>query len=70
MQSEKTKIRFSMVNVSIVLFKRNFEEIEKLVQSLRKVELIDKIYLIDNSPTQSADFNHLPAIYIYNNKNN
>ncbi len=69
MQSEKTKIRFSMVNASIVLFKSNFEEIEKLVQSLRKVELIDKIYLIDNSPTQSANFNHLPAIYIYNNKN-
>jgi hypothetical protein len=66
---EKTKIRFSMVNASIVLYKSNFEEIEKLVQSLRKVELIDNIYLIDNSPTLSTDYNQLAAIYIFNNKN-
>ena len=66
---EKTKIRFSMVNASIVLYKNNFEEIEKLVQSLRKVELIDTIYLIDNSPTLSTDYNQLAAIYIFNNKN-
>jgi GT2 family glycosyltransferase len=66
---EKTKIRFSMVNASIVLYKSNFEEIEKLVQSLRKVELIDTIYLIDNSPTLSTDYNQLAAIYIFNNKN-
>lgn len=58
-----------MVNVSIVLYKSSFEEIEMLVQTLRKTESVTNVYLIDNSPTSNTAYQNLAAEYIFNARN-
>lgn len=58
-----------MVNVSIVLYKNTFEEIEQMVRTLRKTDTVENIYLIDNSPTSINKLKNLEADYFFNNKN-
>lgn len=58
-----------MVNASIVIYKHAVHEIEPLVQTLRKSNMISEIYLLDNSPEYNSDFEALPAIYIFNHQN-
>ncbi|MDO9153547.1 MAG: glycosyltransferase family 2 protein [Paludibacter sp.] len=58
-----------MLNTSIVLYNHSVAEIESLVLSLRQSALVQEVYLIDNSPTPSPEFNSLPVNYIFNNKN-
>lgn len=58
-----------MINVSIVLYKTDFDEIEQLVRTLRKTDCVQDIYLIDNSPTPSPALTKLPASYFFNTKN-
>jgi len=58
-----------MINVSIVLYNTAFEEIELLVQTLRKSHIVTNIYLVDNSSVRNAGFESLNAIYIFNNQN-
>lgn len=58
-----------MINVSIVLYNSCFDEIEQLVQTLRKSENVQNIYLIDNSINPSYQFGQLPTEYIFNDKN-
>lgn len=58
-----------MINVSIVLYKTPFEEVKQLVQTLRKCESVQNIYLVDNSPKPTAEFAELEVAYHFNNKN-
>jgi GT2 family glycosyltransferase len=58
-----------MLNVSIVLYCHQPEEIEGLVRSLRDSGVVNEIFLVDNSPQRNADFEKLGATYIFNNKN-
>jgi len=60
------------INVSIVLFKNNQEMVSKVINSCLSSELIYKIYLIDNSPTDEfKDFVNIDSRikYIFNNAN-
>lgn len=58
-----------MLNVSIVIYKHVFSEAEQLIQSLLKSDIINKIYIIDNSPTPNCDFNISGLTYIFTGKN-
>lgn len=58
-----------MINASVVLYKSKFQEIEVLVNTLRKSSIVKNIYLIDNSPTTESRYKQLNATYIFNNKN-
>ena len=40
-----------MVNVSIVIYKSSWKEIEKLISVLNLEKIVNKIFIIDNSPT-------------------
>lgn len=55
-----------MINVSIVLYKHSWRDIEDVVRKCIKVDEIKAIYLIDNSPTQLEKRNLLPKVhYLY-----
>lgn len=58
-----------MLNVSIVLYNHTLSEIAPLVETLQKSGLISEVFLIDNSPTPTTEFNDLTATYIYAGKN-
>lgn len=58
-----------MLNASIVLYNHSFEEIELLVSTLRRSELVNKVFLVDNSTQENPGMKQLPATYIFNNKN-
>ncbi len=58
-----------MINTSIVLYNHSFSEIAPLVKTLLASGVVSELFLLDNSPTPSPEFNSLPVTYIYNNKN-
>lgn len=58
-----------MINVSIVLYHTPISEVSNIVKLLRASNVVDKIWLIDNSEIQTEAFIFLPADYIFNNKN-
>lgn len=58
-----------MLNVSIVLYKHSLLEIIPLVDILRKSPTVSAIYLIDNSPTPTPEFDNLALTYIFSGKN-
>lgn len=58
-----------MINCSVVLYNNSFTEIASLVKSLRQSEVIEKIYLIDNSPILNVEFRKLSINYIFTGKN-
>jgi GT2 family glycosyltransferase len=51
------------------LYCSNFNQVKTLVDVLRLSGKVADIFLIDNSPAKNTDFETLPAIYIFNNKN-
>ncbi|MDD4489464.1 MAG: glycosyltransferase family 2 protein [Paludibacter sp.] len=58
-----------MLHVSIVIYKHLFSEMESLINSLLESEIVEKIYIIDNSPVPSCDFKHERLTYIFTGKN-
>jgi GT2 family glycosyltransferase len=58
-----------MINTSIVLYNHTIKEITPLIDILHQSKIVEKIYLIDNSPTRTVDFETLNVTYIFNNKN-
>lgn len=58
-----------MLHVSIVIYKHLFSETKTLIDSLRKSGIVDKIFIIDNSPVPSCDFRHEGLTYIFTEKN-
>lgn len=59
----------TMLHVSIVIYKHLFRETESLINSLRQSNSVEKIYIIDNSPTPSEDFKRAGLTYIFTGKN-
>lgn len=57
------------LNVSIVLYNSEFDQIANLVKELQTNEYIDQIYLIDNSPTKNSLFEIGNVKYIFTGKN-
>ena len=58
-----------MLHVSIVIYKHLFSETESLIRSLQESEVVEKIYIIDNSPVPSCDFKQEGVTYIFTGKN-
>lgn len=58
-----------MLNTSIVLYKHSVSEISPLIKILRKSELVSEIFILDNSPIPTAEFQHLEVTYIFSGKN-
>ncbi len=58
-----------MLNISIVLYNHNVNQISPLVTVLKELECVNTIFLIDNSPIINSKFQQLPVKYIFNNKN-
>ena len=57
-----------MLITSIVLYKHSHSEIIPLINLLQKSEKVSVIFLIDNSPTPTPEFNHLQVNYIFTGK--
>lgn len=61
-----------MINASIVLYKTKPESLEKAIVSLVRSKLINKIFLVDNSPTdylKQFETKDERVVYIFNGKN-
>lgn len=58
-----------MINASIVLYKHPPAEIKELVKLLRNSARVAEVFLSDNSPENTPEFERMDATYIFNNKN-
>ncbi len=58
-----------MLNVSIVIFNHLFSEIAPLIKLIQISGQTSEIFLIDNSPTPTLEFNQFPVNYIFTGKN-
>lgn len=58
-----------MLNISIVLYNNPFTETEQLIRSLQKSELVNKIYIIDNSPKPMTGYKIEGLCYLFTGKN-
>jgi len=58
-----------ILNVSIVLYKPDRTKIISIVNYLLKIECINRIFLIDNSPVADEKLKALAVNYIFNEKN-
>ncbi|WP_291910796.1 glycosyltransferase family 2 protein [Chitinophaga sp. CB10] len=59
-----------MVNISIVLFKHPWSEIKPLVDTCLRSDYVNKIYLVDNSPSRMAMEALSPrVVYTFTGKN-
>ncbi|MDR1585731.1 MAG: glycosyltransferase family 2 protein [Prevotellaceae bacterium] len=58
-----------MINASIVLYKHSPEEIAPLVEILLRSDRVATVFLIDNSPVKTVEFETLGAHYIFIGKN-
>lgn len=58
-----------MLNISIVLYKHTYSQIAHLVEILRKSTLVLEVYLLDNSPIPTTEFQHLKVTYIFTGEN-
>lgn len=58
-----------VLNVSIVLYNSDFDEVVCAFNELRKSECINNIYLVDNSPAPDNRYNDLNLKYIFSGKN-
>lgn len=58
-----------MINISIVLYKHSWSEIETLVSTLLSVKGLNTLFLIDNSPTPCNDFQNKGVQYIFTGAN-
>ena len=58
-----------MINISIVLYQNKTIEVFSLVELLTKSKTVFQIFLIDNSPTPTQEYENLPVKYIFTSKN-
>lgn len=58
-----------MINASVVIFKHRWEDTHKLFESLLASPLIRKIYVVDNSPKSSGEFDKEGLTYIFTGTN-
>lgn len=55
----------SMINVSLVLYKTKYSEVEDLIKELCACEFINVIYIVDNSPIKSLIYNSIGSKITY-----
>lgn len=58
-----------MINISIVLYKHNWQQIEELVGSLLRIRVLNTLFLIDNSPYPSSEMKEKGVNYIFTGTN-
>jgi hypothetical protein len=58
-----------MLNTSIVLYKHSVSEISPLIEILRKSGFVSEIFLVDNTPYPTVEFQDLEVTYIFAGKN-
>ena len=60
-----------MLNVSIVLYRPDWEQVTKLTDTLLHSQFVSKVYWVDNSPmvTEQLPLQSEKIEYIYNNRN-
>lgn len=58
------------LNISIVLYNSNYEEIDYLIDLLNSIDRVSQIFLIDNSPLKNNSFETLDAKYLFPDVNN
>ncbi|HRS68130.1 MAG TPA: glycosyltransferase family 2 protein [Paludibacteraceae bacterium] len=58
-----------MLNVSIVLYHTDIQEVKILVDVLRSCPHVNTIFLIDNSETRNQEFETLSVTHLFNGKN-
>ena len=58
-----------MLNVSIVIYNSDFEEVVSLIHRLQKSNCVKQIFLVDNSEQSDEAYEKLPVTYIFNGKN-
>lgn len=58
-----------VLNISIVLFNPDIEQITDLLDYLTNIEVVNKIYLIDNSKEQQGELKSLDIEYIFTGRN-
>lgn len=58
-----------MINASIVLYKHTREEIKGVLNSLMESEIVNTVFLIDNSPEISTAYPEKKIIYHFTGKN-
>ena len=60
-----------MISVSIVIYKQEFEDIKSLLLALININIIFKVFLIDNSPTNElqSQLKYEKTEYVFLNKN-
>lgn len=65
----KTSSEYKPINVSIVRYENPFEEIKPLVDIICSSNLVNHIYIIDNSNEIEQRFKDIPVIYLFNGTN-
>lgn len=58
-----------MINASIVIYKHSVRELTGLIKNLKSSPVIEKIYLIDNSPEMTPGFDDVHCVYIFTGAN-
>jgi GT2 family glycosyltransferase len=58
-----------MINVSIVLYNSNVDEIRKLILAVKKSNLVNIVFIVDNSPEKNDKYSDKGIEYIYTGKN-
>lgn len=58
-----------MINASIVLYKHSFKDVEALITTLLSTRAVSTLYLIDNSPAKTPEFENIGAHYFFVGKN-
>lgn len=58
-----------MINISIVLYNHTWPQVSQLVESLLKVNGLNELFLIDNSPKPSGDFSDKNVRYLFTGAN-
>lgn len=56
-------------NISIVLYKYNFDQISKIIRQLQRLEKLKEIYIVDNSKNSDDRFEKLNVSYDFVGKN-
>ncbi len=58
-----------MLNVSIVLYNHPLHQTKELIQAIRKSEVVNQLYIIDNSPHAQCEYKEAGLNYFFTGRN-
>lgn len=58
-----------MLNVSIVLYNHPLHQTEKLIHAIQKSEVVNQLYIIDNSPRAQCEYEEAGLNYFFTGRN-